>query len=478
MSRFDCFVLLAGMRTGSNFLEENLNRFAEIRCHGEAFNPGFLGHEGNDALLGVSRAARDADPEQLLERIRDAQPGLGGFRFFSDHDPRVLDRVLLDPRVAKIVLRRDDVESYVSRKIAEATGQWRLTDERDRKVATIRFDPLEFEQLLAREEAFRDHIRRALISSGQTAFELGYGDIGDVEVLNGIAAFLGVGERLTEIDGSLLRQNPGPLRDKVENAEEMCAWLAERESFGAHFEPVHDAAVPAFVAAPVAPLMFLPLKGGPNEAIGRWLAALDHAETDALQTGFSRKSLRQWKNHNKSARSFTVVTHPVERAFAVFDRYIVQRGPQSFVRIRTALEDDNGLLVPESVAAGACDPAELREAFLAFLDFMHDNLAGRTGLRTDPAWSSQAALIHALADVLAPDMVIRADGLNLGLMQLCQQIGRHDMPRLAPLDTEATVALAAIYDPEIEAAARRAHGRDYMAFGFRDWARSAAAQAA
>lgn len=30
------------MRTGSNFLETNLNAFGDLLCHGEAFNPHFL----------------------------------------------------------------------------------------------------------------------------------------------------------------------------------------------------------------------------------------------------------------------------------------------------------------------------------------------------------------------------------------------------------------------------------------------------
>jgi len=37
--RFDCFVVFAEMRTGSNFLEANLNAFDGLTCHGEAFNP-------------------------------------------------------------------------------------------------------------------------------------------------------------------------------------------------------------------------------------------------------------------------------------------------------------------------------------------------------------------------------------------------------------------------------------------------------
>ena len=87
--KFDCFVVFAEMRTGSNFLETNLNAFDGITCHGEAFNPHFIGYPNVTEILGVTQATRDADPEGFLKVIRKQTDGLGGFRYFHDHDPRV-----------------------------------------------------------------------------------------------------------------------------------------------------------------------------------------------------------------------------------------------------------------------------------------------------------------------------------------------------------------------------------------------------
>ena len=124
VERFDCFVVFAEMRTGSNFLEANLNAFDGITCHGEAFNPHFIGYPTSQDILGVSIEERNSDPLRLLEQIRRATPsGIGGFRYFHDHDPRVLETILNDPRIAKIVLTRNPVDSYVSWKIAQASGQ-------------------------------------------------------------------------------------------------------------------------------------------------------------------------------------------------------------------------------------------------------------------------------------------------------------------------------------------------------------------
>ena len=60
--KFDSFVVFAEMRTGSNFLEANLNAFAGIACHGEAFNPFFMGYPKSEPILGVDQAT-------ALERI-------------------------------------------------------------------------------------------------------------------------------------------------------------------------------------------------------------------------------------------------------------------------------------------------------------------------------------------------------------------------------------------------------------------------
>ncbi|MEM1432415.1 MAG: nodulation protein NodH, partial [Pseudomonadota bacterium] len=169
--RFDYFVILAEMRTGSNALAATLNLFDGISCLGEVFNPAFVGGPSKSELFGMDIAARERDPLALLERIKRGAP-LRGFRFFHDHDPRVLDALLPDPRCAKIVLSRDPVEAYVSRKIAETTGQWLLTDARDRKRARIRFDAAEYEAATAKHTAFQARVRRALQSTGQTAFPI------------------------------------------------------------------------------------------------------------------------------------------------------------------------------------------------------------------------------------------------------------------------------------------------------------------
>jgi hypothetical protein len=65
MTKFDYFIILADMRTGSNFLESNLNAVDGLSCLGEAFNPGFIGYPMQEALFGISLDQREADPQNV-----------------------------------------------------------------------------------------------------------------------------------------------------------------------------------------------------------------------------------------------------------------------------------------------------------------------------------------------------------------------------------------------------------------------------
>lgn len=50
---YDYFVIFAEMRTGSNFLEENVNSYPGLKCWGEIYNPHFVG-KPNNKDFGIS----------------------------------------------------------------------------------------------------------------------------------------------------------------------------------------------------------------------------------------------------------------------------------------------------------------------------------------------------------------------------------------------------------------------------------------
>ena len=471
MSQFDYFVVFAEMRTGSNFLETNLNAFDGLTCHGEAFNPHFIGYPDAGDILGISKEVRDADPGILLATIRDDTPGLGGFRFFNDHDPRVLNPILSDPRCAKIILTRNPVDSYVSWKIAQATGQWKLTNARHAKSQAVPFDAEEFEAHLEALQSFQVTLLNALQRSGQTAFYVAYEDLQDVGVMNGLARWLGCDAQLDSLDKKLKKQNPAPMSDKVSNYDAMAAALARLDRFNLdrtpNFEPRRGPAVPTYLAAAKAPLLYLPIRSGPEGAVRKWLADLDSVAEPDLTAGFNQKTLRQWKRQNPGHRAFTVLRHPLARAHAAYCDRILQTGKGSYLEIRKHLRQAFGLPIPADPDDLAYDAQAHRTAVLGFLKFLKMNLGGQTAIRVDACWASQAAVLEGTAGFAPMDMILREDRLAEDLGHLAGLVGRK-APALAETDPHHD-ALAAIYDAELEQAARDAYQRDYVTFGFGNW---------
>lgn len=468
---FDRFILLAEMRTGSNFLEENLNALAGLTCHGEAFNPHFIGKKDRAEYLGVTFEAREADPLALMRRMEEETEGLSGFRFFHDHDPRVLAACLPDPRCAKIVLTRNPLESYVSLKIAQATGQWKLGDARRRRAARAVFDGAEFEAHLAALQAFQLRVLRALQTTGQTAFYIDYDDIQDVAVLNGLAAWLGVPGRLDAVVETIKKQNPEPLADLVENPADMEAALARVDRFNLartpNFEPRRGPSVPALIAAAGAPALFLPIPGGPEAAVVDWLDRLARPGAGGGVLGrFTQKTLRQWLREAAGSRTFTVLRHPLDRAHAAFcDRILSGATPEVRQSLRKAYKID----LPPADKLHRQDAAGHQAAFLGFLRFLRGNLAGQTAVRVDAHWATQSAVLQGYGAVVSPDLVLREERLAEGLAFLAAELGAAAPPLAPPPPDDRPHALAAIWTPEIEAAAREAYARDYQTFGFGDW---------
>lgn len=464
--KFDSFVIFAEMRTGSNLLEATLAQVPGISCHGEIFNPDHLGGPAVKEVLGMTMADRIADPFALLARVR-AAPGLNGFRFFFDHEPRVLDTILTDPRCAKIVLTRNPVDCYISLKIAYNTKRWQLTDVKDRVVWKPPFKPAEFEDFLANRQAFQLRILNALQVTGQTAFYLDYEDSLRVDVINGLLAFLGLDDRVKTISADLVRQNPEEMADKVRNFPEMEEALARIDwaslARTPNFEPRRAPGIPRAVAAMGAPLLYLPLPPLRDAHVRAWLARLG---SGGLEEGFTQKTLRQWKRSATGHRSFTVLRHPLDRAHDAFATVMTS---EDRADLRRRLRAHYAVPIPEEDAIGSMTLETWRAAFAGFLGFVKANLAGQTGIRQESLWGTQWSLVAGLAGFAAPDLLAREERLAEDLGYLADAVGALAPPPPAPPPDPAPVTLADIHDRDLDTLVRDIYRRDYMSFGFGAW---------
>ncbi|KIC49848.1 nodulation protein NodH [Tateyamaria sp. ANG-S1] len=473
MANFDYFVVFAEMRTGSNFLETNLNAFDGISCHGEAFNPFFIGYPNKDDILGVTLAARDDNPKTLLRAIKKA-PDLNGFRYFHNHDPRIFDKIMDDPKCAKIVLTRNPVDSYVSWKIARATGQWKLTDAKARKDGRATFDADEFAAHLGALQDFQVTLLNRLQASGQTAFYLAYEDLQSLSAMNGLAKWLGANSTLEALDKSLKVQNPSALSDKVSNFRHMTDALSGLDRFNLtrtpNFEPRRGAAVPTYFASQTAPLMYLPVRGWPEDQALRWMQAIDGVEGAKPASKLSQNEMRDWMRAHPGHRSFSVLRNPLARAHAVFCHRILNTGQGGYGGIRSVLIKRYKMVLPDDPGAATYDKAAHRDAFAAFLTFLKANLNGQTSVRVDPDWASQAKIIEGFAEFVLPDRLVRAETMADELAELGAAVGLNSVPEPGAAAADAPYQLIDIYDSQIEEMCRAVYARDYLMFGFKDWA--------
>ncbi|WP_209509329.1 sulfotransferase family 2 domain-containing protein [Ruegeria sp. HKCCE4150] len=473
-AKYDYFVVLAAMRTGSNLLEANLNALDSVTCHGEAFNPHFAGNLQSDTLLGLTLEDRDADPMKLLKAIRTAPGDINGFRYFEEHDPRILKPVLNDHRCAKIILTRNPLDSYLSLKIARTTQQWLLKNVKRRVDAQVTFDAQEFLDYLEQVQSHQHMLRRHLQKTGQSAFFISYEDLTEMDVLNGLAEWLGVKARLTRLDDTLKPQNPAPAVSKVTNPDNMTRALADVDQFGLHhtsrFEPQRGAAVPQYVAAPKSALMYLPIRNGLEAVINQWLADLDGGKTGDLITDRNRKQIRAWLRNHTGHRKFTVLRHPLARAHTAFCQHILSTGPGSYKMVRNYLRNRLKVPIPGQVRDTNYSVAQHRDAFLAFLGFLRLNLNNQTPIRVDGTWCSQSRVLDGISGFLLPDLILREEDLTTALPALARDIGHSNPPKPSTRAPDEPFTLDQIYDAELEALAEDVYQHDYEVFGFGAWA--------
>lgn len=482
--KFKYFVLLANMRTGSNLFEENINLYDSFDCHGELFNPSFVGYPNKEGFSGMDVAERDKDPFKLIRKmIAGSDDTIPGFRLFSDHDPRVLDFVLEDENCAKIVLTRNPLDSFVSHAIARKTDQWKLTDLHKRKTAKIDFDIAGFKAYINSLSGFARHIRKALQVNGQAAYNLTFKELTSLDVFNGLSVYLGSDEELEAFKEKIKRQNPETLDEKVNNYQEMVEQVRNinflETGVPEFHEPERHAAAKNFILGGASPLAYQPISSFGLPVFNRWLEShAQHAHSN-VETGLNQKKIFNWLEQMPTRIAFAFLTHPVERAHHAFNRHIFQTGDNGYPWIRRILVDQYNVKLPdeaicETINRGALesigyDVEDYRLAFKKFLKFLNGNLKGQTRARIDHSWASQTAILGGYTKVLFPDYLLRIETYKAMLADVETQLGLPHVPIEDIVAPDTAFDLAHVYDEEIELLAKKAYNRDYLTFGFKGW---------
>ncbi|MBV1862875.1 MAG: nodulation protein NodH [Rhodobacteraceae bacterium] len=485
-AKFKSFVLLANMRTGSNLFEQNIRLYPEFSCHGELFNSSFIGFPDVHNLYGTSMSEREKKPHKLLERLLETETNtLPGFRLFAGHDHRILESCLADPECAKIVLTRNPLDSFVSHAIARATDQWKLTDVSKRKKEKINFDIIAFKSYLNKIQTFLSEIKLDLQRTGQTAFYLNYEDLNNVDVFNGLATFLGGAVPLKELDSKIVRQNPEGMQDKVHNFAEMQEQVGRLDLLGTEavpvLEPIRNPGSKNFKGGNKLPVLFMPMHKSEFPEVTTWMAAHEKQMPggEQLNVEMNQNQLGHWLRTHSIRQTFTVVTHPVERAYDAFYRHIFCAGDDLFPWIRTTLENHYNVTLPDKKLVDPPNRSVLensgygvdhhRQAFTKFLRFVKGNLQGLTRSRVDQSWASQNSILQGYCRLVFPDVILRKENLTNALREMERDIGLSSIPVGAALGSSYCFDLHEIYCAEMEEIARATYTRDYQMFGFQNW---------
>lgn len=230
------FVVLAAPRTGSNWLCSLLDSHPEVLCHHEIFNPEGIHYalscRGGELDLGTVEA-RDRDPEGVLRRVWTETLGYPavGFKLNRGQSPEALRAVLEDEGVKKVVVERGNrVKTYVSERIAEATGEWESYPESPSRRREVRIvvDPADLSAHASGNRRYYDRIERGLWETGQTALRVVYERLPFEVERRRILEHLEV-DPGAPLHAATRKQNPRDLRNLIANFDELAAALGESD---------------------------------------------------------------------------------------------------------------------------------------------------------------------------------------------------------------------------------------------------------
>jgi hypothetical protein len=234
------FVILAAPRTGSNMLCTLLGSHPDVLCHHELFNPDgpYYALDLRDDSFHLGDAAeRDRDPLAFLDRAWSADLGHShvGFKMTHRQNEVVLDAVLGDASVRKIVLRRGNrIRTYVSRLISEETNQWEVDSEADlvRDQPRVHVDVEALRRSIDENERYYDDVEGLLRATAQRYLGVSYERLVEGGERTRLLEYLGLPEpdrAATALSVRSVRQNPAPLRELVVNFAELERALAGTE---------------------------------------------------------------------------------------------------------------------------------------------------------------------------------------------------------------------------------------------------------
>ena len=231
------FVIIANPRTGTNHFIDLLNSHPDITCHREVFHPHavYLKQGTRDGLL----EERNSDPLAFLEKTyAESLTRACGFKIFMNHDDLVLDSVLHDRDIKKIVLYRPNfLAVYSSDKIAGAENRYLISDNKGGGISDGVYDSSRTEkkalfnrgEFKLRWNAYQEHFKRAvevLNDTGQDYLFVTYEDFMNESFFRRVFPFLGLAQPLRLLT-RMKKMNANDILSRFSNPDDARSYIEE-----------------------------------------------------------------------------------------------------------------------------------------------------------------------------------------------------------------------------------------------------------
>jgi hypothetical protein len=234
------FVIIASPRTGSSHLVSLLGAHPQILCNGNVFHPKHVWVFWPDEDLPRTtrnelRQLRDSDPVALLDRVFAADYGRPhvGFKIFEGQNDAILQRLIADDTVRKIVLYRKNVlANYSSMVVARLTDKFNAAQaEQIGEAPKIKFSPRKFAKFQENYNAFYRKVIGRLNERKQLFHLINYDEINDPNLFAALINFIGADQTYDGRNAGQtkphLKQNPSDICSRFSNPGKVRQFLAD-----------------------------------------------------------------------------------------------------------------------------------------------------------------------------------------------------------------------------------------------------------
>jgi hypothetical protein len=237
------FVIISIPRTGSNLLCGALDAHPEIICHYELFHKVAIYHSskyGDECVKDYSVKKRNQDPNAFLNHLFEFRFGKHaktiGYKIFAGHNDSLLDELIQDRKVKKIILKRDNLFlAYVSHLEAQRSGVYVVVKEKENSTKANDFkvtvDLKKFKYFEKINSTFFENIENLLRSSSQEFISLDYNSALSDENRIKLLKFLSVSVNPELLELEYSKQNKRSIEERIANYYEI-----KRQFSGTKFE--------------------------------------------------------------------------------------------------------------------------------------------------------------------------------------------------------------------------------------------------